>query len=102
MTIHLNFSPMDLNTIKQMIDENKVKTLTELHDNYLLMCMNAIMFNDDGHTVNQDARELKLFCAQTIQVNYLIFTNAWNRNKYSKFCDFKFTYLSNRPQHFRT
>jgi hypothetical protein len=60
---------MDLNTIKTLIDENKIKTLTELNDHYLLMCMNAIMFNDDGHTVNQDARELKLFCAQTIQVS---------------------------------
>lgn len=63
---------MDLNTIKTLIDENKIKTLTELNNHYLLMTMNAIMFNEDGHTVNQDARELRLFCAQTIQVRRIL------------------------------
>jgi hypothetical protein len=68
--LNARFSPMDLTTIKKLIDENYIKTLTELNDQFILMCMNAIMFNDPEHTVAQDARELKLFCAQTIQVAF--------------------------------
>ncbi|KAI6197741.1 hypothetical protein M3Y94_01261000 [Aphelenchoides besseyi] len=57
----------DLSTIRKLIDENKISTLPELNDHYSLMCMNAMMFNDDSHTVNSDARELQQYCSQTIQ-----------------------------------
>ncbi|KAI6181691.1 hypothetical protein M3Y98_00856200 [Aphelenchoides besseyi] len=57
----------DLSTIRKLIDENKISTLSELNDYYSLMCMNAMMFNDDSHTVNSDARELQQYCSQTIQ-----------------------------------
>ncbi|CAD5228134.1 unnamed protein product [Bursaphelenchus okinawaensis] len=57
--------PMDLSTIQKFIDEGRLKSMSELQELYNLMCANAIMFNENGHTVNQDAKELKKLCFET-------------------------------------
>ncbi|CAD5235676.1 unnamed protein product [Bursaphelenchus xylophilus] len=59
--------PMDLSTIQKFIDEGRLKTMGELQELYNLMCANAIMFNENGHTVNLDAKELKKICFETIR-----------------------------------
>ncbi|KAI6198322.1 Bromodomain-containing protein 8-like protein [Aphelenchoides fujianensis] len=59
--------PIDLKTIRKYIDENRIKTLSELNDFYMLMCMNAINFNDKTRAIHKDAFEMRYFCLQTIQ-----------------------------------
>jgi len=60
--------PMDLKTIGKMIEKDKLTNLTELREMYLLMCTNAIIFNPEGHLINQEARELMDYCEKQIKL----------------------------------
>jgi len=60
--------PMDLKTIGKMIENDKLTNLTELREIYLLMCTNAIIFNPEGHLINQEARELMDYCEKQIKL----------------------------------
>ncbi|KAI6233546.1 Bromodomain-containing protein 8 [Aphelenchoides fujianensis] len=54
--------PMDLRTIGQLLEAGTITTVEQLRDHYLLMCANAMVFNDAGHVVYRDAFDLWAYC----------------------------------------
>ena len=52
-----------------MIKDDRICDLNELNDYYQLMCLNALMFNDDKHAIHADALELRAVCNQAIKVS---------------------------------
>ncbi len=49
-------SPIDLKLIASKIVDNKYTSLTELEDDFTLMCKNAQIFNEPGSQIYKDAR----------------------------------------------
>ncbi|VDN04501.1 unnamed protein product [Thelazia callipaeda] len=51
-------SPMDLSTLKKMLDNGTLKDMKDFKRNLILMFANAVMFNSTGHEVNTFAKEM--------------------------------------------
>ena len=64
--------PMDFSTIRQKIDDNEYKTLTEFTDDFKLMCENAIKYNHAETVYHKAAKKLLHVGARYLQPESLI------------------------------
>lgn len=80
-------SPVDLCTIKRLIENGTVETFDQMSNLLCLMYANAVMFNSTGHDVNFAAKDMYQRTFRAIQVVRrvsIILWNIFNRRYFAK------------------